>query len=144
MIWIEPVYDRTASDVSKSRISQSSLTELKGSYNATDLNRVNTDMRYIADELHKCGYAVKLHAASKAWFETDVPTPEEFEAYLNDCEMIRSKIAVYSDTPATPTATKFDYLKANDIEKILFDVEELIRKIQAIYFYCNDIYSGEV
>ena len=144
MEWISPIYDRTLSDVEYAKQNPETVDDLKGSYNASDLNRVNNDMLYIQEVFHKMGYTISFKSATRVWTMTDVPTSADFDEYLSDVKTCRDKISVYFDTPGVPDYVAFNFTKANDIEKILRDVEELIRKIRAIYFYSGDIYSGEV
>lgn len=144
MDWISPIYDRTLSDVEYAKQNPETVDDLKGSYNASDLNRVNNNMLYIQEVFHAMGYTISFRSAQKVWTMKDIPTQKDFDKYLADVKTCRDKISVYLDTPEVPDYKSFNYIKANDIEKILFDVEELIRKIRAIYFYSGDIYSGEV
>jgi len=70
---------------------------------------------------------------------------EEADRIINNVSLLRGVIAMYEDTPVTPETIRFlDYIKANDIEKILFDINKLVENIIANYRYSNIFYSGEV
>lgn len=79
------------------------------------------------------------------WTESDVPTASQMSQYIANINALRGTIAVLSTTPATPKSMELlDYIKANDIEKILADVNQLIINMSAAWFYSGDLYSGEV
>lgn len=79
------------------------------------------------------------------WGDVDLIRNSEMSRYLNNIQILRKSIAVYSTTPIAPKSA--DFLKiehANDMEKILFDVNELITKMESAWFYSGDLYSGEI
>lgn len=117
---------------------------LKGAYNATDLNRVGSAVNYVAGRLNAQGYAVAV-SPKIDWTFTDIPTPAQLAAYLADVSAIRAALAVYADTPETPAdMKKLTYAEANDIERILLDVDALITNMMAAWYYAGELYSGEV
>ena len=65
--------------------------------------------------------------------------------YMKNVADIRETLATFSTTPDAPTTErKLTYQIANDIEQILLDVDDLISRMIAAYFYSADLYSGEV
>lgn len=115
-----------------------------GYYNATDLNRVGTAVAYVRDRLAAAGITVSV-APKTDWQTGDVPTLVSMEPYLKDVSTVRSALAVYTSTPAAPAnIAGLTAAEANDIERILQDVDDLITKMIAAYFYSGEIYSGEV
>ena len=55
------VYDRTAQDVETARTQRgTTLTPLKGCYNITDLNRVESAVKLLSAALTSAGYAVTV------------------------------------------------------------------------------------
>lgn len=79
------------------------------------------------------------------WTESDVPTASQMSQYIANINALRGTIAVLSTTPATPKSMELlDYIKANDIEKILVDINQLIINMAAAWFYSGEVYSGEV
>ena len=120
------------------------LAGMKGAYNATDLNRVGQAMQYIADRLHGYGYAVEI-APKTDWLMIDIPSKAQLDRYACDIAALRQAVSVYTSTPETPVnAEKLTYQRANDIEKILVDLDEIITKIAAAWYYSGDFYAGEV
>lgn len=124
----------------------------KGSYNASDLNRVGAAMNYVADRLKAQGY--DPHISPKTdWKDGDWVTPAAQAVYLGDLVELRKQFALYETTPEVPPrilATAINsndgltYTWANDIEQILMDIDVLLTNIAAGWLYSGEIYSGEV
>ena len=138
------ITDRTKSDVLNG-------TD-KGSYKASDLNRVGAAMNYVADRLKAQGY--DPHISPKTdWKDGDWVTPAAQAVYLGDLAELRKQFALYETTPEVPPrilATAINsndgltYTWANDIEQILMDIDVLLTNIAAGWLYSGEIYSGEV
>lgn len=151
------ITDRTSEDVDRAiylisqwnngLITDDEMTEyfgeLKGFYNTSDLNRVGSAMNYINDRLTECGYNITIESRND-WKMNEYFTPSDFNTYLSDIDEIRSALATLPTTPQTPTLDRFDYQKANDIERILLDVDFLITQTMNNWFYSGEISSGEV
>ena len=120
------------------------LAGLKGAYNATDMNRVGNAVSYVAQRLTNCGYTVHINPKVD-WQIGDIPTVSNLTAYLDDVRAIRAALAVSPATPPVPEdMDKLTYTEANNIEQILLDVNLLIDRIAAAWFYSGELYSGEV
>ena len=79
------------------------------------------------------------------WTVDDAPTISQMRQYIADVEALRSAIAVLQTTPEVPTDMEgLTYTEANDIEKILTDIDRLITNMTDAWFHSGDIYSGEV
>lgn len=124
----------------------------KGFYNATDLNRVGHNVSYLTELLGGYGYVV-LASPKTDWQIGDIPSAAQMAAYLADLTAVRGAIAVLSTTPEAPermgvsepgAKDGLDAQKANDIERILQDVDWLITNMVAAYVYSGEVYSGEV
>ena len=116
----------------------------KGTYNASDLNRVGAAMNYVADRLRAAGY--DPHISPKTdWAETDCPSSSAMSRYLSDLAELRGQFAQAASTPSVPSDMEWlSWWEANDIEKILGDVDSLLTNIAAAWFYIGDLFSGEV
>lgn len=116
----------------------------KGAYTYRDLNRVEDAVQYVAERLHEFGYLpVVPHIQS--WSVEDKPNEQDFIRYFGNVAMLRNAITVWSSTPAAPNSVNgFDVDKANALEQILVDVDQILNHIQASWFYSDDLYSGEV
>lgn len=120
------------------------LNGLKGAYNASDLNRVGAAVAYVAGRLKGYGYAVSV-SPRQDWQVSDIPTPESMTAYLADVAALRAALTVAADTPEVPEdMERLTWQEANNIEQILLDVDELLTRMAAAWFYSGDLYAGEV
>lgn len=126
-------------DIISKPIDQWTPTELewfntaivKGAYNADDLNRVGNAIQYIADELTGLGYAVDVSPKTD-WEGRDKPTSVQMAQYLQDLNNIRSALVLPDDAPVVPGSMgQLTYEEANDIERILIAVDEMIRNMQS-------------
>lgn len=119
-------------------------TFLKGAYNYTDMNRVESAVEYVANRLTEAGYVV-TPIIKKNWSKTDKPTLTDLKRYMKNISDIRSALATFETTPEAPTTEKrLSYQAANAMEQILIDVDDLVSKMMSAYFYSGDLYSGEV
>ena len=119
-------------------------TFLKGAYNYTDMNRVESAVEYVANRLYENGYIV-IPIIKKNWSPTDKPTLNDLKRYMKNIADIRAALSTFETTPEAPTIErKLNFQIANDIEQILIDVDYLISKMMSAYFYSGDLYSGEV
>nr|DAH27585.1 MAG TPA: hypothetical protein [Caudoviricetes sp.] len=118
--------------------------DLKGAYNASDLNRVGAAVRYVAGRLQEYGYKVAV-APKDDWLEDDDPTAGQMESYRHDIAAIRSALAVKPSTPPAPDSMDgLTYIEANNIEQILLDVDALLTLISQGLYYSGEIYAGEI
>lgn len=129
------VTDRTAEDVR--------LGNEKGVYRVTDLNRVGIAIARVSDRLNVLG--IKMDVSAKTdWQRKDIPSTSQMADYLEQVQKIRDAVAVYQATPRAPNSMLLlTQAKANDIEKILLDVDELITNTIAARYYSGDLYGGE-
>lgn len=121
--------------------------KLKGVYNYTDLNRVGNALNYLHDRLKEANYITHqtTFIAKTNWARGDIPTRAEFTHYLKCVSFVREAMTQFATTPPTPTDTgRLNYEEANNIEKILLDVETLINNMLAARVYCNDVFAGEL
>ena len=138
------VTDRTAADVNAGND--------KGTYKASDLNRVGAAMNYVADRLRAAGY--DPHISPKTdWKDGEWVDPEAQAVYLGDLAELRKQFTMLESTPEVPprilatgirTNDGLTYVWANNIEQILVDIDALLTNIAAGWLYSGEIYSGEV
>lgn len=119
------IYDRTLEDVKTALSNVDSSVNLKGSYNYTDLNRVENWCKYIEEILMKYGFSQNLEIKTN-WSLTDYPTRKEvdrirqnIESLKEFCYAIQTEVITYNNT--------LNYEQANIIEKILYDIYEYIK-----------------
>lgn len=120
------------------------IAGLKGSYNATDLNRVGAAVAYVAAELSDIGYSVSVNPKTD-WAETDIPTIAQMQTYLDDIDAIRSALSAPSGIPSVPDSMALlNYTKANHIERILVEIDQLVQNIIASFVPCGLPYCGQI
>ena len=130
------ITDRTRADVENE-------TD-KGFYNASDLNRVGAAVEYIAGRFTALGYACPV-TVKKDWLTSDAPTQRQMETYRQNIVTLRGQIAVMQSTPNAPASMAgLNYVKANDIEQILLDIDALIDKLIKSWYFAGELYAGEV
>ena len=111
----ELIFDRTQADVTNK-------TE-KGYYNATDLNRVESWCRYLADELNNRGYSITITTKTN-WTTSDLRTASEMERIRTNIRALMTGFHYISSIYSN--ANSFDYVKANNWEKILSEIWHLV------------------
>lgn len=117
---------------------------LRGSYNASDLNRVGSAVDYVAKRLRSCGSSVSV-APRMDWQETDIPTRAEMAAYLADIAALRAALPLRDGTPPAPAdMLGLSWEEANAIESILLAVDEAVTRMSQAWYYSGDLYAGEV
>ncbi|MBM6938459.1 hypothetical protein H7U37_07980 [Pseudoflavonifractor phocaeensis] len=114
---------------------------LKGSYNVSDLNRVQDAAEYLRDILVSAGYAVEL-APLPTWTRSDIPTASQLADYLDNVRRLRDVLAVEVTLPET--MARLTWQGANAIEEALRQVEVLLGNMEKAWFYSGDLYAGEV
>lgn len=121
------------------------ITDRKGGfYNASDLNRVGAAVDFLAERLNSAGYLISAKPKTN-WATGDTHDITDMDSYLANVAEIRAALSVLPSTPNLPDDMRFImYEQANDIEKILKDVDWLISNMMAAYHYSGELYSGEV
>ena len=154
---LQLITDRTKEDVARAlKLSEKGLENmtaaeleeylagLKGAYNASDMNRVESAVKYIADRFTVVGMhpEVDVHVL---WDRSMYPDPAEMYRYLANIITLRALLTMAEDVPQVPPdMDKLNYEEANDIEKILLAVDDAITRISKSRYYSGDIYAGEV
>jgi hypothetical protein len=112
-----------------------------GFYNASDLNRVAEAVEYVNNRLTAAGFNITV-TAKRSWSAGDIPTVAQMTAYLADITKMRGAIAMLSTTPSVPSdMDNLTVEEANDIERILRDVDELITSMTGVTL-CAPIHTA--
>ena len=151
------ITDRTAQDVDHAKILAAKawqdmtteertewLSPMKGSYNYTDLNRVEEAVAFVAGRLKEFSY-LSFVPEIRVWSAEDIPTESDLFQYFGKVATLRGAIAVWASTPDPPSSINgFGANEANALEQILVDVDQILTRISQAWFYSGDLYSGEV
>lgn len=129
------VTDRTAADVA--------AKNEKGTYNASDLNRVAEAVGYVRGLLDSCGYAVPQKPKSD-WLINDIPAQSAMQTHIDAVRGL--DVIRYSHDPIVlpVSMAKLDYEGANNIEKFLIAAGEAAEKIPDAWMYAGEIFGGEI
>ena len=124
------IYDRIASDVETALNNPGSNTHLKGSYNYTDLNRVESWCEYLENILKKYGFSETL-VIKTDWNMRDYPTRTHIDRIRHNidklkefCYGIITETIIYNNT--------MNYEQANVLEKILYDIDQYFKNMNTV------------
>jgi hypothetical protein len=105
---------------------------------------VESAVVYVANRLKEFGYGTDIQPV-KTWTMENKPNKEDFDRYFWNIAQIRTAIAVWESTPEAPDSiVGFDVNKANALEQILVDVDQIINFMEEAWFYLGDLYMSEV
>ena len=121
------ITDRTTQDVTTGT--------KKGFYNVSDIQRINSYIQYLSDVL---GLNLTVTDVSLG----QALTRTQMQSIIDNVNAIRAVWYVASDTPQTPIAVNWDYVKANNIEKILKVLDEFYQSIQIDKLYSGTFRAG--
>lgn len=151
------IIDRTSADVSrraylKERVKNGAataeeaaewLTDLKGAYNASDLNRVGAACAYIYRLCAEVDMPVRGYAALRTdRTGSDIPTPAEMQTYLATVAALKAAVSATQELPASMSGSTFE--DWNNIEKLLVEVDRLLRNVVQSFVYSGMVYSGQL
>lgn len=138
------ITDRTAADVTRAQQlnakwiggvftgTTEELAEwfgnLKGAYNASDLNRVGAAVRYLAERFAPYGYQVSVNPKTD-WTADDIPKPAEMEAYLGEVAKVRAVLDIATAPPLPEDAEGLTHAEVNSIEIVLVMIDETINRV---------------
>ena len=151
------ITDRTAKDVARWRelhdkglqnMTADEKTEwqtaMKGCYGYTDMNRVENAVKLLAARLSELGYLYTPQVKTN-WARQDVPTRDDMNRYFGNVSRLRRLVPVFPSTPPAPsTGDKLNYSRANNLEKILLDIDQVSEIIPKAWHYAGELNSGEV
>ena len=121
------ITDRTSQDVA--------TRTQKGLYNVSDIQRINSYIEYLSDVL---GLNLTVTGVSLG----QALTRAQMDVILSNINDIRAAWYVADDTPITPIAVNWDYVKANNIEKILKVLDEFYQSVQIDKLYSGTFRAG--
>ena len=126
------IFDRTQSDLENGTS--------KGYYNYTDLNRIEEWCEYLANLLTSYSYPVSI-TIKKDWAMTDLPNTDDMERIRSNVDKIKIAFHAYTDVPENLNYMTIE--KANAIEKILGEIDFLIKNMISRFRYSNTFNAGE-
>jgi hypothetical protein len=134
--WIVPVIDRTLLDVQdalaqiemwRTQVANGqtpTVTELKGCLNATDLNRIEGNTRYISQFLQEYGFQTNV-TTKVDWTDECLPNVDDVNRIIDNIKEIRDKYYEPASMPSLPQ-TMVSFSDINAIEQSLLLFKEML------------------
>lgn len=156
---LELVFDRTQKDVDRAveiirqvktlgidnvsgDIKELYNNGLKGCYNLSDIRRIYAVVSNLLINLNENGYAPDIDV--KTYLDNDIFDESDIKSFLDNIKNLRECIAVFNTTPQVPTVSEWiDFNVANAIEKILFDISEVLQLVESSRVYSGTINSSD-
>lgn len=117
-------------------------TSIDTYYNTLDLNRVEAKTREIADLLTSYGYPVTIITKTD-WVKSDFPSATEMGRYLGNIQKCITQFNALPGLILPVSMSNLTYVDANNIEKILLGLDEMINIMVAAFRECGTFYCGE-
>ena len=143
-VWSEPIYDRTQADVdyAKSQLRDKiNDVDLKGSLNANDLNRIESNTRYLADSLIKLYYFNNITTFTE-WNMTTIPFLSHINRIINNINVLWEKYHKPPDAVDLP-GTLLNFEQVNNIEKNIHLIKEMLDDMISSFRECGTFNCGE-
>lgn len=157
----ELVYDRTQADVDrvytlKNKILTGGLTALsaeekaeylagmKGAYNYTDFNRLGEAIVYLVERMKELDIHDSSIVPKVDWAMGDTPTRSQVSNLLSCLTKLRAKLSLPENAPVVPnTLDNLVYQTANEMELLLWMIDQRITQTTAAFRYSGTIYCGQ-
>lgn len=113
-------------------------------YNYTDLNRVEGAVREVADMLTAEGYYVTVTVKTN-WARTTRPTENQMNRYIGNILLIERQFpqSRINGIKLPESMKNLNYIGANNIEKFLESIMEIVSDMTENYRQCNAFVCGE-
>lgn len=126
------IFDRTFTDLLN-------LTS-KAYYNFNDLNRIESWCEYLAEILNSYFYPVSILVKTD-WTEYDFPKVFEIERIRTNISTLKQ--AYFSFTKVPENLEYMTWQKANAIEKILYEIDCILKNMENNFVYCGVAGCGQ-
>lgn len=115
--------------------------ELKGCLNLLDLNRIEGNIAFLAEQMENFSYSPNIHG--KQWGRVDMPNQNDMSRIIDN---IRALIdAFYSpDNPPSLPTTMLSYHDVNAIEENLYLIKQLLDCMESSFKQVGTIKSGAI
>lgn len=134
MIIDELIYDRTDEDLEIARQYVRNNVpfpndNLRFSWDYRALNRTEEAMQYVDEIFKELGYFKNMQFKTD-WLNDEI-TREQAQRYIDNLTTLRNFILMPSTSPAAPTTINgMTINRANEIEKLIFDINFVLEALQ--------------
>lgn len=147
MAWVTPIYDRTMSDVmfALQKIQEwrnsgaTNTSDLKGCFNVSDINRIENNIRYLADNLSSLYYFSNV--VTKTWGRDGLPTTSDVNRLIQNTRTLISSFCD-NNAPELP-ATLLTITDVNSLEENLYEIKMILDGMIFSFRECDTFYCGE-
>ena len=113
--------------------------DLKGCLNLVDLNRIESNIAYLAEKMESFSYSPNIHG--KKWTNADLPNQNDMSRIIENIRALISAFYSPSTHPSLPT-TMLSYADINAIEENLYLIKEILDCMQSSFKKVGTIKSG--
>ena len=113
----------------------------RGFLTTTTLNRIEAKQRELKEMFNLAGYW-NLIVTNKEWIYSEIFDAPNFQRILSNLTALKEAFFQYVDTPQTPSVS-YNFDVVNNIEKILYDLEQIYIDMQNKYRECGTFECGE-
>ena len=148
--WIEPVFDRTQADVEFAiqKISEwiaadingsVSVYDLKGCLSVHDINRIEGNIAFLAEQLKKYYYSPSV--STKTWARSGMPTENDIKRIVGNIKELFNSFYIPQDDATLPD-NLIHYESVNTVEKKLYLIKEMLDWMVNSFKQSGTFYSG--
>lgn len=130
------IYDRTQADV------DAGLDKARASVDF--LNRIESWCAYLAERLREYGYAIVTNTRKKTWMMSDFPYRSEIDRIRHNVDNLQQGFYSLPDWREIVYNNTIDFNQANALEWDLQTIDIWLQRMMAAFFYCGELYSGDV
>lgn len=113
--------------------------ELKGCFNLLDLNRIESNIEFLAEQMESFSYAPNIHG--KQWSREDMPNQNDMSRIVDNVRSLVSAFYSPNNPPSLP-AMMLSYNDINAIEENLYLIKQLLDVMQTSFKKVGTIKSG--
>ena len=113
--------------------------ELKGCFNLLDLNRIESNIAFLAEKMESFSYAPNIHG--KQWSRADMPNQNDMSRIVENIRSLISAFYTPDNPPSLPT-TMLSYNDINAIEENLYLIKQMLDVMQTSFKKVGTIKSG--
>ena len=125
LLLLTAIYDRTQTDITNKTA--------KGYMNLSDLNRVESNIKTVADEL-------AVPYVQKTWAIGETPQQADYLKIKTAVDAIKTAFDVLQISPSRPFNT---FTKWNELEYLLYYTDLIFNQNKEAQSYCGEYYCGE-
>ncbi len=126
------IYDRKEADIVNDTA--------KGQYNYEDFNRIESWCKYLSDSFNVNGYTLSIITKTN-WSVDSYVTYEDMERIRKNVETLKEAFFCYTQIPEN--LKRMTWQKANEIERILYELDYFIKCMENNFVYAGVCGAGQ-